>query len=177
MIKQYLEVGQIVGTHGVKGELRVNPWCDNVEFLNDFNVLYFDKEGNEKLTVTGSRPHGNVVLLTIDGIDTIEKGATLKNKILYIKREDAKLEKGTWFIEDLMGCNVIDVDTGKNYGKITDVSQTGANDVWAITNNENEEVLIPAIKSVVIETDVENEIIKIRPLKGLFSEKTEIRDE
>ncbi|NCC86831.1 MAG: 16S rRNA processing protein RimM [Clostridia bacterium] len=170
MILDFLEIGQIVGTHGIKGEMRVNPWCDTPDFFISFKKLYFDKLGQNSVEIVSSRVHGNVVLLKLDGIESLEQAIGLKNKILYIKREDAKLEEGSYFVSELIGCKVKDIDTGAEYGVISEVSVTGANDVWHI-NNGKKEYLIPAIPDVVITTDVENGIIEIRPLKGIFDDE------
>ena len=171
MLKQYLEIGQIVSTHGIKGEVRVNPWCDTPEFMKKFKTLYFDANGNKAVNITACRPHGNVVILKLDGIDTVEEAQKLRNKTLYMNRADAKLGKGDWFIQDLIGCTVYDADDNeKTYGKLTDVAETGANDIWFIENN-GKEYIIPAIKDVVINVNVENESVFIRPLKGIFDEE------
>ena len=171
MLKQYLEIGQIVSTHGVKGELRVNPWCDSPEFMKKFKTLYFDNNGEKAVKVLSCRPHGNVVILQIEGINSVEEAQKLRNKILFMSRKDAKLGKGDWFIQDLIGCTVYDADdNAKIYGTLTDVAQTGANDIWYIENN-NKEYIIPAIKDVVINVDVENESVYIRPLRGIFDEE------
>ena len=87
-----------------------------------------------------------------------------------VKRSDAKLPKGTWFIQELFDCKVIDDNTGEELGVITDVSETGANDVWHIKTPKGE-VLIPAIKQVVVSVDVEEGIVKINPIKGLFDDE------
>lgn len=172
MKKEYLELGQIVSTHGVRGELRVNPWCDSPEFAAKFKTLYFDKNGNQSVKVVSSRAHGNVVLMKLQGTDTIEQAQALKNKILYLKREDAKLPSGTWFIEELLTCRVLDSeDNSICYGVLSDVSQTGANDVWHITSENGKEYLLPAIKEVVINADVENGNIYIKPLRGIFDDE------
>ena len=169
MFRQFLETGQIVSTHGIKGEVRVDPWSDNPEFLKNFKTLYFDKNGTKPVKVTACRPHGNIVIMKLDGVDTVEAAALLRNKILYMDRKDAKLPEGHYFIQDLIGCSVIDADDEtKKYGVLTNVSQTGANDVWHITDENKKEYLIPAIPSVVIDTDIESEKIRIRPLKGIF---------
>ena len=170
MIKLYLEVGQIVSTHGVKGEVKVNPWCDSPDFLKKLKTLYFDKDGQKPIKVKSSRVHKNVVLMSLEGIDSIEKASTLRNKILYMNRKDAKLDENSFFIQDLIGCAVIDADTGKSYGELCDVSSTGANDVWHIKQG-SKEYLIPAIPDVVIETKVEENLVVIRPLKGIFDDE------
>lgn len=170
MFKQYLEVGQIVGTHGVRGEVRVNPWCDSPDFLKKFKILYYDSNGEKSVKIKSSRVHGNVVLMQLEDISTVEQASALKNKILFMNRKDAKIPDNTYFIQDLMDCKVIDADSGVDYGILTDVSETGANDVWHITK-DNKEYLIPAIPSVVIDTDVMTGIIKIRPLRGIFDDE------
>ena len=170
MIKQFLEIGEITGTHGVRGEVRVNPWCDSPDFIKKFKTLYFDSEGRENIKIS-SRPHGNIALIKIEGIDTVEEARKLRGKILWMKRSDAHLPEGRYFIAELIGCRVYDADDpSKCYGELTDVSETGANDVWHITK-DGREYLIPSIPDVVIETDVASDRIIIRPLKGIFDDE------
>ena len=170
MIKDYLEIGKITSTHGIKGEMRVQPWCDSPEFMKKFKTLYLDKKGEKPLKVS-CRPNGNMVIMKAQGIDTIEEASRYREKVIYMKRSDAQLPEGTWFIQELIDCQVIDADDeNKIYGVLSDVSETGANDVWHIKQGEKE-YLIPAIPSVVIETDVVGGIIKIRPLKGIFEDE------
>lgn len=170
MLKEYLELGQIVGTHGIRGELRINSWCDSPDFAKGFRKVYFGKNDGCEIKVVGCRTHGNLVLMKLDGIDTIETAEKYRNKIIYIKRSDAHLPEGTWFIDELIGCDVYDFDSGCLYGKITDISETGANDVWHITDKNGKDYLIPSIKEVVIEVNVAEDIVKIRPLKGIFDD-------
>ncbi len=171
MIKAYLEIGQVGTTHGVKGEFRLNPWCDGPEFVKKFKTLYCDAQGNKPMAVISCRPHGNVCILKIDGINTIEQAQALKGKVLYMKRSDINLPKGKWFISELIGCEVFDADnTEIKYGTIKDVESVVANDIWYIDTPDGE-VIIPAIKDVVINCDVENNKVFIRPLRGLFSDE------
>ena len=170
MIKPYLELGQIVGTHGVRGELRVNPWCDSPDFAKRFKTLYFDQNGEQPVKVLSCRPHGNIVLLRLEGVESIEAAEKLRHKMLYLNREDAGLAPGTWFIEELIGCEALDADDGHRYGTLTEVSRTGANDVWHITAEDGQEYLLPAIPDVVIDADVANNRVLIRPLKGIFDD-------
>lgn len=168
MIKDYLEIGKITSTHGIRGEMRVQPWCDSPEFMKGFKVLYLDKKGEKPLKVK-CRANGNMALVKAEGIDTVEEANKYRNRILYMKRSDAVLPEGFYFLQELFDCKVIDADDeNKQYGILTDVSQTGANDVWHITSAEGEEYLIPAIPHVVINVDVAEGIIKIRPLRGIF---------
>ncbi len=170
MIKEYLEIGKITSTHGIKGEMRVQPWCDSPEYMKKFKTLYLDKKGEKPISVS-SRANGAMVIMKIQGVDTVEAAAEYRNKIVYMKRSDAKLPEGTWFIQELIDCTVVDADDEtKIYGTISDVSQTGANDVWHIKQGDKE-YLIPAIPHVVIDTDVVKGVIKIRPLKGIFDDE------
>ena len=167
MPKRYLECGKIVSTHGLRGEVRVHPWCDGPDFLLGFSTLYFDK-GTAPLTVEDARVHKNVLILKLSGVDNINAAAALRGKILYLDREDVHMDEGEHFVQDLLGLRVLDADTGREYGKITDVLHTGANDVYELTGELGEKKLVPVIPDVVIETDIESGIMHIRPLDGLF---------
>lgn len=176
MQKKYLEIGKIVSVHGIKGEVRVQPWCDSGEFLTEFDQLYF-KKGEEKLEIESARVQKNIVIMKIKGIDDRNAAQLLRNKILYMDRDDVQLEEGSYFIQDLLGLQVIDFDHPETeYGKICDITQTGANDVYHILGRDQKVVLIPAIPDVIKEIDLENEIIKITPLKGLFDEAEEMKE-
>lgn len=176
MRRQYLELGKIVGAHGVRGELRVQPWCDGPAFFQQFHTLYCSEDGERPVKVLACRPHGNVMLVTLDGVDTVEAAAALRGRVLFMNRAEVRLAQGDYFIQDLIGCRVVDADTGRLYGTLTQVSATGANDVWHVQNEAGREYLLPAIPPVVIDTDVEQGQVKIRPLKGIFDEAEEIRD-
>lgn len=167
-MKNMLESGKIVNTHGIKGELKVVPWCDYPEFLCEFDTIYIGKE-KTPYTVDSARVHKNTVLIRLSGINTPEAANALRNKIVYIDRNEIELEEGTYFIQDIIGLTVKNADTGKIYGEIKDVLQTGANDVYEIKNGDKT-YLVPAIEDVVIETDIDNSIMLIRPLEGLFDE-------
>ncbi len=166
--KQYLEAGQIVGTHGLQGEVRVQPWCDSPSFLSGLSVLYFD-EGRTPVRAK-CRPHQNITLVTLEGVTTVQQAAALRGRLLYLNRDDVKLPKGSYFIQDLLGLRVIDADTGDEYGTLTDVSYTGANDVYHVRTPKGE-VLMPAVPSMIEETDVDGGVMRVRPIKGLFDDE------
>ena len=168
MRAEKLEIGKIVAIHALKGEMRVQPWCDTPEFLCRFKRLFLD---GEEYRVQSARPHKNVVILKLRGIETPEAAQKLVNKILFAAREDFKLDKGTYLIADLIGLKVVDADDESLvYGELTDVSQTGANDVYHIRFADGKTRYIPAITQVVRETDPEAGIMKIKPLDGLFDD-------
>ena len=157
MLKEFLEAGRIVGTHGIKGELRVDPWCDSPDFLKQFKTLY-TKDGAQALEVVSSRVHKNLLLVQFKGIDT--------------KRSDVTLPKGRYFISDLLGMEVYHADDETIcYGTITDVIKTGANDVYQVTDKQQKDYLIPVIDQVVIDTDVQGRKLLIRPMKGIFEDE------
>ncbi len=170
MKNRYLEVGKIVGTHGVKGMTRVQVWADSPDFLKQFKYLYTSESGENKLTVLKVQPHGNISLVAFKGVDTIEHAESFRNTVLYIDRKDVKLPEGRYFITDLIGITVFDADSGEVLGEISDVSQTGANDVWHI-KKDGKEYLIPAISDVLVNVDIEAEKAVIRPLKGIFDDE------
>lgn len=170
MKKQYLDSGKIVGTHGIKGEVRIEPWCDSPEFLCAFKKLYLDENGQTFIEVK-SRPHKNITLAKIKGVDTIEEAEKFRGKIVYINRADITLDEGVNFVQDLIGLEVKDAENGTAYGKITDVLRTGANDVYEITDSNNKKYLAPVIDEVVAEINVDGGFVLIRPMKGIFDDE------
>ena len=168
MKKKYIEAGKIVGTHALRGEVRIDPWCDSAEFLCGFRRLY-DSQGS-LMKVKRSRVHKNVAVVLFDGIDTVEKADALRGKTVYIDRDDARLPEGVNFIQDLIGLNVEDADSGAVYGTVTDVLKTGANDVYQVSR-DGRDYLVPVIPDVVIEKDIDGGVIKIRPIKGIFDDE------
>ena len=169
MVKEFLEGGKIVGTHGVRGEMRVECWCDSPQFLAKFKTLYF--ENGAQAVKVQSRAHKNMVLMKMPEVDTIEKADTYRGKIVYIKRSDIKLEKGVHFVQDMIGLEVVDSDTKKVYGKVKDVLRTGSNDVYEMEDENKKLFYIPAIPDIIDEIDIENNTLSITPMKGLFSDE------
>lgn len=166
MKKEYLEAGKIVTTHGIRGEVKIMPYTDTPELLAEFDRLFIGKNKDE-LVIERSRVFKNMVIAKIEGVDTPEAAEKLRNKLLYMHRDDLELDDDTYFIQDLIGIEVRDADSGKVYGTISDVMQTGANDVYVIKGSDRE-YLVPAIADVVVSTDIDESIMTIRPLDGLF---------
>ena len=157
--KRFLEIGKITNVHGLAGEVKVYPWCDDAAFLCSFDVLYTDKDGAHAVSVLRARVQQNIVILQLEGCT-----------VLYIDRDDIELEEGCYFIQDLIGLHVMDADTGKEWGILRDVLQTGANDVYVIRNEAGKEYLAPAIPDVVLDTDIAAGTMTIRPPRGLFDD-------
>lgn len=173
MKKRFLECGKIVATHGLRGEVKVLPWCDGPQALLPFQTLYLDG-GNTPLAVEKSRTVKGMALLKFAGYDSPEAAQPLRGKVLWLDREDDTLEEGQYYIQDLLGLSVADADTGKIYGTLRDVTETGANDVYHIAFPDGRIQLIPAIPQVVVEIDIDGGRMLIRPLEGLFDDDTTV---
>lgn len=170
MQKRYLDCGKIVSTHGIRGEVKVEPWCDTPDFLLDFDTFYLGRE-RRPVTVEKARVHGPMVLLKLKGWENPEDASALRGTVLYIDRDQVQLEEGEYFIQDIIGLEVVDADSGENYGKLTDVTETGANQVYHIRFADGSLRLIPAIPQVVISISLSEGRMEIRPLPGLFDDR------
>jgi 16S rRNA processing protein RimM len=166
MLQKYLEVGKITNTHGLMGEVRVQPWADSPEFLCKFKKLYLDNQGSWGIKVEHARPHKNMAILKLENINDIPSAVSMKNAILYIDRDDAKLPKGSFFIADLMGIEVRDAATGEVLGKIADVRSLPASNIYVVQGGERE-ILIPAVDAFIAETNVEEGYIRVNMIEGL----------
>lgn len=169
-LKPYLEAGKLVGTHGVRGELRLEPWCDSAEFLKHFKRLYWDSDGTREVSVLQARPHKSLLLLKLKGIDTVEQADALRGKVLYLSRADVSLPEGRYFVQDLLGLSAVDADTGIVYGAVSDVFPTGANDVYEVTSPQGKKHLVPAVRDVVVGIDLAAGQMLLRPIGGLFDD-------
>ena len=167
MKQQFLEAGRLLRTHGVRGELCLEPWADSPGFLADIRTLYFDREGQRPVEVLAAREHKGRLLVRLRGVDTVEQGDVLRGKILYLNRDAVQLEEGRFFLQDLLGCSVVDGATGQVYGVLEEVLSTPANDVYRVKNGERE-FLFPAVKHMIKRTDVEAGVVEVLPIPGIF---------
>lgn len=164
-MENYLEIGQIVNTHGLKGDLKVMPWCDDAGIFDELAYVVID---GIEFDIEKSRMQKNMVLLKLEGIDHINDAEKYRNKVLTVPREElGDLPEGTYYICDLLGCSVETVD-GRSLGKICDIIKTGSNDVYVVEDESKKQVLIPVIDEVVKSVDIEEKQIVIEPLKGLI---------
>lgn len=166
-----------MSTQGLKGEVRVQPYCDTPDFLLEFEYIYMlEKNGNyTAVDIEYSRVNKNVVIVKFDGIETVEQAQKLRERLIYINRDDIELEEGSYFIQDLIGLKVVDdADREHCYGELVEVSQTGANDVYHIKTPTGAIVLIPAIAKVVKSTDIAARLMTITPIVGLFDDNAEV---
>ena len=160
-----IEIGKIVNTHGLRGEVKIVPWLDFPEMFEIVDVVY--TKSGEKFTVANIRYQKANIIVKFDEIDNIDKAERLKNSIIYADREIFdNLPEGTYLIADIIGLDVTDGEV--NYGKVTDVIQTGSNDVYVVQKEGSKELLIPAIKEVILDTDIEKGVITVKLLDGLL---------
>ena len=167
-MQQRIETGRIVTTHGVRGEVKIEPWSDSPETLVKLKTLYL--ADGTAMAVERCRAAGAMVICKFKGYDDMDQANRLRGKVVFLDRSDIKLAPGQYFICDLVGLKVVDADTAEEYGTLCEVSPTGANDVYHIRRPDGRETLIPAIPLVVISTDIENGVMTIRPLEGLMDD-------
>ena len=168
MRKQYLEMGKITKTQGLKGEVRMQYYCDSPDLVEEFDTLYMGKEKTEVELEKSRYLKSDVAVIKIKGIDTPEAAQKLIGKMLYIDRDDVELPEDVWFIQDIIGLEVIDADDGTVYGKVDEIYQNGSADVYSVKTPDGKNLMFPAIPEVLISTDIDEGKITIRPLEGLF---------
>ena len=164
---EFVPVGRIVGVHGIRGELRVLPLEGEAEFLTGFKTFYLE---GRPVKAEACRVHKGMAILKLDCASSMEEANALRGRVLWCDRQEVELDDRTFFIQDLIGLRVVDADEPSLfYGTLTQVSATGANDVYHI-EKDGKTRLIPAIRQVVISTDPDAGEMRIRPLKGLFDD-------
>ena len=161
MKQQYLEAGRIVNTHGIAGEVKIQPWTDDAAFLRRFRVFYLD---GAPLHVKKSRVHKDFLITAFEGLDDINAVMPLKNKILYFDRDDAALEPGTYFLADLIGAQVVGED-GTALGTLREVMELPRGRVYVVQGER--EILIPAVPEFVRGVDAEAGVITVHLIEGL----------
>lgn len=165
----YLEIGQIVNTNGLKGFLKVKPLTDDITRFENLKTIYIQK-AKELIgfKIQEVKYNKQSVLLKLEGIDDITEAEKYKNFYIKISKENAvELEKNSYFIVDIIGCQVY-TDENEYLGNVVDVFQTGSNDVYTLKNSEGKEILIPAIKEVIKNVDIKNKRIVIHLMDGLI---------
>ncbi len=186
-MEDFLSVGRIINTHGIRGELKVSPSTSDVSRFEYLYHVFIDlsptavgrgdaKVPNasdlKKYDVENTRFHQTAVLLTLHGVDTMSDAEKLKGRELWVSREDAReLDEDEWFICDLIGLKVYEED--KLLGTLTAVIQTGSNDVYVVGKNE---ILIPAIQDVILTVDIAGGRVDVKLPAGLLDIES-VRDD
>ena len=159
--KQFLEAGRIVNTHGVRGEVKIQPWADSPEFPKDVGTLYID---GAPVKVRSARVHKGCVIASLEDIDDVNGAMRLKGKLVSIDRRDAKLPEGGYFIQDIIGARVVD-ENGAEVGTLAEVLNLPGSDVYVVRGER--EILIPAVPQFILSRDIDAGVITVRMMEGL----------
>lgn len=168
-MEQFLQVGVISSTHGIRGEVKVYPTTDEKTRFQELKEVILDT-GKEQMTleIENVRYFKQMVILKFRGIENINDIERYKGRPLLVCREDAvPLDENEYYIADLIGMDVVTED-GFFFGRLSDVMETGANDVYIIQTEKQGEVLIPAIHECILDVDPEKRQMKIHLMKGLI---------
>ncbi|NLY17965.1 MAG: 16S rRNA processing protein RimM [Clostridiaceae bacterium] len=170
-MEEYLAVGKVINTHGVRGELKVLPLTSDVSRFNYLKLVWVERNGNLlRFDVEKTRYHKQYVLIKLYGVDTMDKAREFKDCYLKVDRENARpLDEDEYFIADLIDCEVYENDT--LLGTVTDVLQAGGNDCYVVKGKLYGEILIPAVQSVVHKVDIGNRKISVSLPEGLVNKK------
>ena len=168
-MQKYLEVGQIVNTFGIKGEVKVNPFTDDISQFEKLKSILIVKDGKlSEVEIEETKYSKNQVLLKLKGIDTVEEAEKYRGCYLKIARSNSKkLPKDTYFIADLLGLTVY-TDENILLGKVEDIYNSGANDIYVIKSEDGKQILLPGTKEVIKQIDLEQERITVHIIKGLI---------
>ncbi|MBQ3951425.1 MAG: 16S rRNA processing protein RimM [Oscillospiraceae bacterium] len=160
-MEKYLEAGKIINTHGIRGEVKIEPWADSPEFLKGFKALYID---SRPVKLLSARAHGRFVIAKLEGVDDMNAAEALKNRIVYIDRDEAPLSEGEYFISDLIGFTAVAED-GEELGKVTEILSRPAGEILVITGER--EILVPLVPEFVIARDMDGGRITLRLIEGM----------
>ena len=161
MKQKFIEAGEIVNTHGIRGEVSIVPWTDSAEFLKRFQALYID---GTRAEVESSRVHKTLLLCKFKGVDNVNDAMRLKGKVVSLDREDAHLPAGGYFQCDIMGARVV-TESGEDVGVLTDILEYPAANVYVVRGEA--EHLIPASPEFIRAVDVDGGLVTVRLLEGM----------
>ncbi len=160
--KTLIEAGRIVNTHGVRGEVRIEVWLDSPQFFRKFKRLVLD--GGTELKVLSARAHKGFVIAKLEGAEDVNAAMALKGKRVSVRREDAALPPGAFFLQDIIGAKVVD-ENGAEVGTLTDVMETPASNIYVVKGET--EHLIPAVPEFIKKTDAEAGVITVHLIGGM----------
>ena len=167
-MQEYLPACKIVTTHGVRGEMKAQPLCDGAKFLSGFKALYTAADGAGEHRLLGVRAQGNMLLVRLEGIGDMDAARAMVGRTLYLRKSEARLPEGRFFIDDVLGCEVRDAASGQVYGTVSEVSHPAAQDVYTVTDPDGGEHMIPVVPEFVQEIDVEARCVLVTPIPGMF---------
>ena len=150
--------------------MKALPLCDGAAFLAKFKRLFTSADGAGETRVLGVRAQGNVILLRLDGVTDMDAARAQVGRTYYLAKADAKLPRGRYFIDDLLGCDVVDADTDRVYGQLTNVDRPAAQDIYTVTDGAGEEHMLPAVPEFVKKIDIDARKIFVTPIEGMFTD-------
>lgn len=157
----FIEAGRIVNTHGVAGEVKIEVWLDSPQFLRRCGRVYLD--GAER-KILSAKTQKNFLIAKLQGVEDVNTAMALKGRDVYIAREDAKLPRGGYFIQDILGASVLD-EQGREIGKLTDVLERPASNIYVVQGEQ--EHLIPAVPEFILSVDPEAGVIRVHLIEGM----------
>lgn len=161
-------IGKMVKTHGIKGQIKVYPYTDDLVSLSKEKQVFLDENLQKKLDVEYVKMQSTMLIFKFKNIDIVEDAQNYINKDIYIPKKDISDLEDIYYIEDLIGLLVYDVESNQNIGKISDVFNTGANDVYEVILNDGKKAYLPAIKQVIKKVDIKENKIYVEIMKGLI---------
>ena len=159
--KQFIEAGRIVNTHGVAGEVKIEVWLDSPQFLKSFKRCFINER---EVKLLSARVHKGFLIAKLEGVEDVNAAMTLKGRTVFIRRQDARLPKGAFFLQDIIGASVVD-ENGTEIGKLTDVMETPASNIYVVKGER--EHLIPAVPEFIMSTDAEAGVITVHLIEGM----------
>lgn len=167
--QKYLECGRAVSTHGVRGTLRLESYCDTPEALAKLRRMYKKASSGEfvPMKVRAASVQKNMVLVTFEDIKTLDEAILYKGTVFYADRNDITISEGDIFIADMLGCEIVDAESGEKYGTLSDVISPGGRDVYVVADVRGGEFMIPAVSEFVKAIDVDNEKISVKLIEGM----------
>ena len=167
-MQEFLEIGQIINTFGIKGMVKVKPFTDDITRFDDLEKVYVVSNRSKKqYEIEEVKYHKDMVLIKFKGIDKVEEAELLRNSYLKVNRAaEPELEEGTYYIVDLLGIDVYS-DEGNLLGKLDDIFNNGSSDIYVVKDELGKQLLLPAISDVIKEIDIENKKIVVHLIKGL----------
>ena len=168
-MQEFLEIGQIVNTFGIKGMVKVKPFTDDITRFDNLKKVYVESNKTKKqYEIEEVKYHKDMVLIKFKGIDKVEDAELLRNSYLKVNRQDEpELEEGTYYIVDLMGLDVYS-DEENLLGKVDDIFNNGSCDIYVVKDELGKQILLPSIKEVILDIDIENQKVTVHLLKGLI---------
>ena len=162
-------IGNVANIHGIKGEIKIYPYTDDILNLTNLKSIYFDKELKEKYKIKRARVHKNMLVIKLEGISDANEALELKTKDVYIPRNALKeLDDNTYYIEDLLFSDIVEEESGNVIGKLTYVFNTGANDVYEVEREDKSKIYLPAISDVIKKVDIKSKKIYVKLMEGLI---------